>query len=229
MSLMERMKLATYAATNGYDPSDLFCNQTTDKKYKLMIKTHWETGMNYLCITKNADFRKYPGSGTGWRELLKEDKSPIITYLIFSTNSTEELSEAGKFYSELFDVVNSEDFANRIQETGYMSKTDCDLLRIQWAKIGAQALIESGNRGGCCSTKWQQENRDKMIENSAKGGHAGGKVVGSMFWWNNGSVNSKSFDCPGDGWVRGMLMSEKKKKQWEECRKKNGQNIKGDV
>jgi len=24
-------------------------------------------------------------------------------------------------------------------------------------------------------------------------------------WWNNGTINKKSYTKPGDGWVRGMI------------------------
>jgi hypothetical protein len=89
--------------------------------------------------------------------------------------------------------------------------------RSEWAKIGAQALEDSGNRSGVCSKEWREANNyippvrvycgytkitDKMLETA--------KELGSKFWWNNGIINKKSFTQP-EGFVRGQLMSEKKR------------------
>lgn len=91
----------------------------TPHQYKLMLKCHWETGINYLCITKRKDFKKYKGSGVRWRALLKKHPSIIFTHLLFSTDSLEELRETCIYYSHLFDVVNNPDFSNLIPEYGY--------------------------------------------------------------------------------------------------------------
>lgn len=32
-----------------------------------------------------------------------------------------------------------------------------------------------------------------------------GKTKPNMFWWNNGSINTRKANCPGDGWIRGRL------------------------
>lgn len=85
--------------------------------------------------------------------------------------------------------------------------------RTEWATIGALALNESGNRGGVCSKKWREENSEKCFENSARGGRIGGKITGSMPWWNNGYKNTKSYECPGENWVRGMIKRSKSKSQ----------------
>lgn len=33
----------------------------------------------------------------------------------------------------------------------------------------------------------------------------GGSVSGRMLYWNNGVKNKRSFECPGEGWVRGRI------------------------
>jgi len=85
--------------------------------------------------------------------------------------------------------------------------------RIDWAKIGAKALEDSGNRRGAVTIEWQEENREIFIKNCSNAGKKGGKTTGSMYWWNNGIKNKRSFICPGEDWVRGQLMSDKKRKQ----------------
>jgi hypothetical protein len=83
-----------------------------------------------------------------------------------------------------------------------------DDMRSVWASKAAKQVK---NRGGCCSSKWLQNNKDQQLINSSKAGKIGGKINGSMFWWNDGSVNTKSTSSPGEKWVRGMLLSDKKR------------------
>jgi len=77
----------------------------------------------------------------------------------------------------------------------------------------AEALELSGNRRGRATSNWQKENPDKQKINASNGGKLRGKITGSKYWWNDGTNNTRSVDCPGENWVRGMLMSEKKLKQ----------------
>lgn len=84
-------------------------------------------------------------------------------------------------------------------------------MRSEWASIGGKSVHATGKAGGYVSKEWREQNPEAALLNSSNGGKIGGKIVGKMFWWNNGIRNTKSFDCPGEGWVRGMLMSEKKR------------------
>lgn len=248
--LMERLRAVSNQIHNeSCDPSTLYSSHQTDKKYKLMLKTHWETGVNYLCITKRSDFKKYTGSGVRWKRLLKAHPGLVITCLLFSTDSVEELERACLLYSSLLDVVKNSSFANLIIESGYTGnvekynrpktkeelelyslngriggnatktrkhgifREDLQHLRSEWAMIGQKALEKSGGRKGCATTEWTKQNPEKHKENSSKAGKIGGKITGSMFWWNDGKVNKKGYECPGDGFVRGMLMSKKKAAQ----------------
>jgi hypothetical protein len=34
----------------------------------------------------------------------------------------------------------------------------------------------------------------------------GGKIGGKLPWWNNGHQNTRSLECPGEGWVQGRLV-----------------------
>lgn len=88
-------------------------------KYKLMIKQHWETGVNYLCITKKDNWMGYKGSGTRWTSLIEKYPSEILTILLYTTESKEDLSVAASVYSEVFEIPNNPDFANLVPELGY--------------------------------------------------------------------------------------------------------------
>jgi hypothetical protein len=174
-------------------------------RFKLMLKQHYETGINYLCITKRNNWQRYKGSGIRWNRLIKKHPSEIYTTLIYSSNNIEEFNSICVAYSNLLNVKGSSIFANLIDEMGYDKQN--------WGIIGQEALKKKNNRGGCCTTKWALENKENHLINCSNAGKLGGKIVGSMFWWNNGVVNKKAFKSPGQEWQRGLIMSVKKRNQ----------------
>lgn len=91
---------------------------TNDKKHFLMLKQHQETGLKYLCYHYGSQSNcfKYTGSGKRWTAHLKKHGYKISTIIIDSKDTKEELAEIGIKYSKLWDVVNSEEFANLIEE-----------------------------------------------------------------------------------------------------------------
>lgn len=84
----------------------------------LYVKTHIQTGLKYLGKTTNINPHKYTGSGVDWKQHLKEHGEYYETTIIKECTSNEELSQWGRYYSELWNVVESKEWANRIPETG---------------------------------------------------------------------------------------------------------------
>jgi hypothetical protein len=91
--------------------------------YSLYIKTHKKTGLKYLGQTKQDPF-KYSGSGVDWSKHLNQYGDSQETEVIFSTEKKSLLSEMGRYYSRLYNVVGAMDdfgnkiWANDIPETG---------------------------------------------------------------------------------------------------------------
>lgn len=83
----------------------------------LYVKTHSKTGFKYLGKT-TKDPNTYLGSGIDWKAHLKEHGPEHTTEVICECTSKEELSEKGRYYSRLWNVVESAEWANRIPETG---------------------------------------------------------------------------------------------------------------
>jgi hypothetical protein len=83
----------------------------------LCVKTHSLTGLKYLCQTKRDPF-KYNGSGKYWKLHLKKHGNLHHTTIIKECNSKEELKHWGIHYSTLWDVVNSDEWANLKPEEG---------------------------------------------------------------------------------------------------------------
>jgi hypothetical protein len=86
--------------------------------YYLMVKTHNITGLKYLCQTKKSNPHKYLGSGKYWKlHLLKHGKD-IHTQILKECSNKDELKDWGIYYSNLWNVVDSEDWANLRPESG---------------------------------------------------------------------------------------------------------------
>ena len=78
-------------------------------------------GLKYLGKCVNTDPYKYKGSGTVWKRHLKThniSSNDIKTTILFETEDKEKLIQMGLYYSKLWDVVNSKEFANLIPEQG---------------------------------------------------------------------------------------------------------------
>lgn len=86
--------------------------------YFLYIKTHNITGLKYLGQTKSANPYEYTGSGKYWANHLKFHGKDIRTEILLSTESKDELIETGLFFSKLWDIVKSKDWANLTEESG---------------------------------------------------------------------------------------------------------------
>jgi hypothetical protein len=92
----------------------------SEELLKLMIKKHMRVGIKYLCKTSKEDHNKYPGSGTVWKEILKEHgKEHVKTKVIFTSHSKSEFKKVAIMLSEKWDIVESKDWANKIKENGF--------------------------------------------------------------------------------------------------------------
>lgn len=107
--------------------------------HKLMIKTHLDTGLKYLCYTRTEGlhFENYPGSGKVWRRHLKKHGKNIITEVIFKTDDLSEFKVKAKEISELYDVVNSHEWANLKPEEGDGGSTTHGR---KWAHNGSEQV-----------------------------------------------------------------------------------------
>lgn len=82
------------------------------------------SGLLYLGKTVkdiNTNPSCYLGSGTYWLEHIKSHNyksKDIKTWILHETEDLEDLKLIGKYYSDLFDVVNSNDWANLKPEEG---------------------------------------------------------------------------------------------------------------
>jgi hypothetical protein len=88
-------------------------------KHHLMIKKCMATGLRYLCKTSGkGDPYLYKGSGIRWTNHIRKHKSRIITCIIGTYETKEELIEAGLYYSQAYNIVKDHMWANLTEEKG---------------------------------------------------------------------------------------------------------------
>lgn len=89
----------------------------------LMIKTHKTSGLKYLCKkTTNSDKKAilYKGSGKYWKRHLKIHGREVDTEILvkYPLNNINAFSKVCLEYSNIYNVVDSDDWANLIEENG---------------------------------------------------------------------------------------------------------------
>lgn len=83
--------------------------------YYLYVKTHLTTNLKYLGYTKRNPY-KYKGSGIRWTNHIKKHGYEVWTNIIFQSELKSEIIQYGAFYSKLWNVVESDEWANLIIE-----------------------------------------------------------------------------------------------------------------
>ncbi len=91
-------------------------------QYYLLLKTHNQTGLNYLCKfsegVKLKSPHQYKGSGVYWKNHIKKHGYDVETKILYQGQSEQELSACAILWSNVYDVANNKKFANLIPENG---------------------------------------------------------------------------------------------------------------
>lgn len=86
--------------------------------FYLYIKTHNKTKMKYLGKTSSKNPYSYRGSGKYWKNHIKKHGYDVTTTILLCSKCEKEISETGLFFSNLFNVANSKEWANLKEEKG---------------------------------------------------------------------------------------------------------------
>jgi hypothetical protein len=90
--------------------------------YYLMIKEIEQTGLKYLCKrrkTKNPqDHINYVGSGKLWRRILNAHPEYTIKTTVLGLYDKTDLAKYGLYYSKMWNIVESKEWANLMPEVG---------------------------------------------------------------------------------------------------------------
>ena len=86
--------------------------------YSLYVKTHQVTGLKYLGQTSKSDPHKYTGSGKYWLRHIKQHGKNWDTEILLESQTKKNINRLGAYYSNLWNVVESDEWANLKPETG---------------------------------------------------------------------------------------------------------------
>ena len=117
----------------------------------LMIKQHEITGLKYLCKTIGKDPIKYKGSGTHWKSHIKKYGTKFVKTLWYKLYADiDELRNVAIALSDMYDVVDSSEWANLKPENGL------DGGDSEYATINNNNLVKQNRH------PWQRKNGDSV-------------------------------------------------------------------
>lgn len=154
--------------------------------YYLYKKTHLITGLQYLGYTTTDPF-KYLGSGVRWKRHLKKHGKHIKTEILLETESYNDIEHYGKYYSELWNVVESEQWANLKPEEGEGGT---------WS-----GLLGSNNPNFGKPRPQHVKNSISKANKGKKNKHLS-ELNRQRRWWTNGTKDVFVSICP-DGFYKG--------------------------
>lgn len=139
--------------------------------FYLYVKTHKKTGLKYLGKTNQVDYHSYPGSGVRWRRHLDKHGYDYTTEILLATEDKSELKETGVFFSKIFNVVQSQDWANLQEEKG-------DGISSEFATQENYRRLEEGTHPFCDPAHNKKTNEKRQETKRKNGTHnfLGGEI-----------------------------------------------------
>lgn len=128
------------------------------------MKTHRVTGLKYLGKTTQDPY-KYKGSGSRWTRHLTKHGNDVSTLILFESDDKQQIKNQGQYYSNLWNVVNDQSFANLCPESG----DGGDMSMCQSWHDGVKKRDTSGSKNSMFG-------RSAVVENKLR-------------WYNNGTEN----------------------------------------
>ena len=164
--------------------------------YTLYKKIHNITGLKYLGKTIK-DAHNYSGSGKYWLRHLKKYGNDVTTEILFQTQSFDEFQDFATKYSIANNIVESNEWANLIIETGTggnnpLSRTpDAIKKRIETRKLNKKTWTLSEE------TKNKHRKSLQNYWNSDKSSHRKKKLfVGPSKPKSHIKLNNSTLECP---------------------------------
>lgn len=101
-------------------------DKTPFKSTALLVVKHNTTGLKYFCKTTLLDrVHRYKGSGTSWTSHLREHGFDVNVGILGFYVEEQRCLDAAKNFSEENNIVNSNEWANAVVETG---KNGCSMV-----------------------------------------------------------------------------------------------------
>lgn len=150
----------------------------------LYVKTHNKTGLKYLGQTSAKDPHKYSGSGVYWKLHLKKHGYDYTTEILKECQSKEELKNLGTYYSNLWNVIESEEWANLKIEQGDGGRQSEEVRK----RIGEAGKGRTPwNKG---KQVWSEEDRKQIGERTKLRGPQSAETIAKRIAKTTGKTRS---------------------------------------
>ena len=182
----------------------------------LYVKQHSETGLKYLGKTTNNDPHKYPGSGLRWLNHLNVHGYDYTTDILRECQSDDELKEWGIYYSNLWNVVESKEWANLKSEEGQggrlSEETRAKISVSNTGKVrsdGYKKQMSKVKKGQKYGSQSEEHKRNNALTKVGKPQPIDAikrrsQTRSNMKWYNDGVRSFMANKCP-EGCVPGRL------------------------
>lgn len=190
----------------------------------LYLKTHNQTGLKYLGKTEKDPY-EYKGSGKHWLRHINKHGYDVTTEILYETNDIEDFKKVAIQYSDKWNIVESNQFANLMPEYGTGGNNAMNFTEESRSKMGTRGKnwklddTAKENHRESAKNMWSGDTGNKLREQ---------RYVGSMKEFTD---NLYGPPCPG--WIRnnrikvtcphcGKQGDNRNMKRWhfENCRNK---------
>jgi hypothetical protein len=171
----------------------------------LYVKTHNKTGLKYLGKTRATDPHKYPGSGTYWRLHLKKHGYDYTTEIIKECQTEDEFKQWGLYYTNLWNIVESNKWANLKEETGHGGRQS-EEVRKRISEAGKGRI--PWNKG---KKIWEEEDRKRIGELNRSRGPQSKETISKRVAKNTGKVRSDEQKQRSSDAQKGRKLTEEHK------------------
>lgn len=185
----------------------------------LYIKQHKITGLMYFGKTTKSDVVKYKGSGKYWIRHLNKHGYNVETLWISELFLDEALLiEFAEFFSETFNIVESDKWANIKPENGLDGAPIGNAVTQETKDKISKSLVGRPSIKSKYEMKEDAEIRSQRYRNISAG----------TIWVNNGLVSKRVKEIP-EGWLLGRLKSNNIGDKKLGSKNSNGNNTRGKV
>lgn len=193
----------------------------------LYLKTHNKTGLKYLGKTIAKDPYNYTGSGKVWLRHIKKHGYDVTTEILAKSSDKEVIKNLGLYYSNIWNVVENNTFANLVPEAGdggpqvwskqsrqKVSKSLTGRKRSEESKVNysnAQQKLAKHHskkmKEYLSDPEHYQKRCEQLADNWNKPGHKEkiSKIMSSLKWCNDGKRNYRKKEIP-KGYFPGRLV-----------------------
>ncbi len=184
----------------------------------LYVKTHKKTGLKYLGVTTNKDPYTYTGSGVYWKNHLNKHGFDYFTEILKECRTKDEVKEWGLYYSRLWNIVESNEWANLKEEQGDGGRQSKE-VREKIGKAGKGRI--PWNKG---KQIWSDADRKLISERNKQRGPQSQETISKRVMKTTGKKRTKEQRARMKLAQQGKVISNEAKEKMSISAKKRGFN-----